>query len=350
MEPKKLKQAINAFGTPLSWLRVGVAKGALIISNGDLFVKVHCTVTPELLVQPVSVHTKVRDLKQAFAYADFDSSKLELKLVDDELNLGALGQAVFFGLDETPSYEYPDLGQGQPVSIPIAEMYRAQSFTSTDFSNRVTLTGVYLDMEHVVATDGHRLIRIARRIPKKVQRTIIKANISKRLGLEHYYQGDNWLAASNEEQTIIARVNDIDGEYPDYNRTIPDYTNYSSVQINAAEFKKACGLAKRTHQGEAFKPFILTQRGFAINNTLYLFDEPFPFDFDPLGLNSVYVADVLKDAGKLATITLHIAPKPFQGCLFTFDDTLHLVMPMRVAVIDDQFDLTKCAEYKLADV
>lgn len=345
MKPKELKAVVNAIGSPLAWASISTVEDGLIISDLDLFIRVVCSI-PNDAVGYVA-RTNVQTIKQALVLADYDAEQLEFKLTEGTkqershvrtgdkevpcytLFVGSQGQSVDIEVSKS-SIEYPDLVHAEHLDIPLAETLRAQVFASEDNSRNIQ--GVFLIIGGVVATDGHRLIKIETDVPANVKGLRLNMTNPKKLKLKNFYKMPNdSVFATNDEGTIVARVS-VDGQYPDYQRVIPNYKNFEPVELNIAEITKGCLLAKKAPSSEkGFAPIKIIPTGDIINKVEYPFVEPLTVDFKPFGLNAVYLLDVLKDIGKgVETVTMYHEDTPSAAVTFVHNDTVYVVMPMRL--------------------
>ena len=152
------------------------------------------------------------------------------------------GQARFSLLSISPE-EYPTLPSADGVSFVeidaslLGEMIDCTLYATSTDETRYNLNGVYMEVGEdgrliFVATNGHRLAKIAKAPPKPVA-FLSKGIIVPRKGVSEIRKlceetedvveiglGEQFLLVRRPGQLLSCRL--IDGEFPDYNQVIPD--------------------------------------------------------------------------------------------------------------------------------
>ncbi|NJL26126.1 MAG: DNA polymerase III subunit beta [Calothrix sp. SM1_5_4] len=242
-------------------------------------------------------------------------------------------------------------------SAVLAEMIEKTIYAVSTDETRYHLNGVYLEVRNeqegaiyrMVATDGHRLSLIDRKIPDSTSRPVHQGVIIPRKGLHEIRKlldnvEDSVEVAIEGAQLIVRRgttvlmVRLIEGKYPNYQQLIPqNLREHFLVQRDAllSSLKRVSLLSNAKSKGVTFA--VTNGRMDITSNNPELGDAKEEIEVDykgkdiKIGFNARYVLDVLSSMHEdVVRIELndHLSP----GILRPNDDAYYtcVVMPMRI--------------------
>ena len=269
-------------------------------------------------------------------------------------NLFALSAEEFPGLPETENLRW------QKMNVPtFLEMIQRTLYSASVDENRYNLTGVYFEPSEdvdgrlvMVATDGHRLSRIAKTMPEGRLSTF-RPVIMPRKGLSELIRllenqqiadGEDFFMAFSEKHAHVSRGNVllsmrlIDGQFPDYNQVIPklaDKILRASRQSFLTSVKRVSVLASDKNQCIKFSAKKDDVRVSCINPDAGEVEDSIPVEYNgpelELGFNAKYVLDALSsitDDNVLVKFTDPLSPSLLSGV--SDDSHVCVIMPMRI--------------------
>ncbi len=266
-----------------------------------------------------------------------------------------------FSLAGNAAEEYPTLpvaSSGKTVTVQavvLSQMIERTMYAASADETRYNLNGVFIERIpdtgklRMVATDGHRLAYVDRELGSELEgldRGVIiprkgLAELKKLLDeedteeIEIGFEGNNGLV-SKQGVTLVMRL--IEGEFPNYRQVIPKETNrhvilsvdslshalrrvalLSSERSHAVKFELTSGLLKLSSNnpdlGEAYEELDIDYNAEELT----------------IAFNARYLMDSLAAcAAKEIRLSLQDSLSPAQMVPTTDDDSLAVVMPMRV--------------------
>lgn len=282
------------------------------------------------------------------------NQQVNVRSAHTSANLFALSAEEFPGLPETENLRW------QKMSVPtFLEMIQRTLYSASVDENRYNLTGVYFEPSEaedgrlvMVATDGHRLSRIAKTMPEGGLSTF-RPVIMPRKGLSELVRllenqqiadGEDFFMAFSEKHAHVSRGNVllsmrlIDGQFPDYNQVIPklaDKILRASRQSFLTSVKRVSVLASDKNQCIKFSAKKDDVRVSCINPDAGEVEDNIPVEYNgpelELGFNAKYVLDALSsisDDNVLVKFTDPLSPSLLTGV--SDDSHVCVIMPMRI--------------------
>lgn len=286
-----------------------------------------------------------------------DKADVTLSLAADGQTLTVSSGRARLNLQALPASDFPDISGGEfACRFALAPATLARMLGKTEFAisteeTRYYLNGTFWHREDdklvVVATDGHRLARVAVPSPEgdpAFKGVIVPAKTVSRLRvLAKATEADMTVEISETkirvtagETVLTSKL--IDGTFPDYKRVIPQ-ANSKRLTISRAALAAAVDRVSTiaTERGRAVK--LSVTPGFlhlTVNNAdAGTGEETLDIDYDgepiDIGFNSRYVADALEVlAADTVTLDLNQSGDPALLKAAGDDDMLVVLMPMRV--------------------
>lgn len=326
-------------------------KLGLKLTATDLEVGIICQI-PAQVIKPgqITVPSKsLHDIIRALSADEIsitlkDNDRIELKAGNSEFNIPGLSASEFPKLTEV---------EVDPIELPCDDFYKMIKKTSFSMSldeTRHNLAGILIETRdnglRAVSTDGHRLsvmdqelainglgdLRVI--VPRKGVNELKKV----------LSNGGNFQLAVDKKNLKVIKGNEtlfirlIDGEFPDYNRVIPqDNDNLATISKSelVGALKRVSLLSNEKSKGVVFK-FMAGLLEISINNPdLGEAKEEFSIDYDKdklsIGFNARYfldLLDVLDDDSLVLALKTDLTP-----CLVKTEKDqgfLSVVMPMRI--------------------
>lgn len=322
---------------------------AVKINTTDLDIGISCEI-------PVSVYEegaitipakKFSDIIRELPVGDITISTKKNNQIDIE------GQNCHFKLIGLPKEEFPkfpEFKEKEVVQIEqgvLKEMFRLTTFAVSHEESRYILNGVLIEISketiRLVATDGRRLAKIEKKLPKPAKKdiTIIiptKAiqEINRNLkddGLLSLLTNSNQILFDVDGTLIVTRI--IEGEFPNYNQVIPEPVT-PKIKINTqnllAAIRRANLLTTPDFQAVKFEVFkdklIVSKTTPDVGESR----EEIPVEYGGaeliVGFNPHFFIDVLKNISGEA-IELELAGPDKPGVM-RLKDYLYLALPMRI--------------------
>ncbi len=336
----------------LSNILLEADEGVLKLSVTDLEVAV-IAIVPAQIKQPGKITLSAKSLFEIIKEAPSD--EINLTLTDNNFIQISARQSQY-RLLSVPANEFPKLpkieGEFQDLeSETFLNRLDKVSFAMSTDETRHHLNGILIEKVSetdviFVATDGHRLAlaKQALKLPHMKQKRIIIPRkgvneIRKMIAGHKLFSiavGDRHLFLRNEQQTLFVRL--IDGEFPDYNRVIPEsnplFVDLPRQELSGALKRVSLLSSDRSHGvGFYFVNGSLTVS--ASNPELGEAKEEVVLDYkgNPLniGFNAKYFLDVLS---VINTDSVNVAFKDaLSPCLVTAsgdDGFKSVIMPMRM--------------------
>src|SRR3989338_6261474 len=320
---------------------------AVKINTTDLDIGISCEI-------PVSVYEegaitipakKFSDIIRELPVGDITISTKKNNQIDIE------GQNCHFKLIGLPKEEFPkfpEFKEKEVVQIEqgvLKEMFRLTTFAVSHEESRYILNGVLIEISkepiRLVATDGRRLAKIEKKLPKPAKKdiTIIiptKAiqEINRNLkddGLLSLLTNSNQILFDVDGTLIVTRI--IEGEFPNYNQVIPEPVT-PKIKINTqnllAAIRRANLLTTPDFQAVKFEVFkdklIVSKTTPDVGESR----EEIPVEYGGaeliVGFNPHFFIDVLKNISGEA-IELELAGPDKPGVM-RLKDYLYLALPM----------------------
>ena len=286
-------------------------------------------IVKELPVGDISIHVKKNN------QIDIEGENCRFKLI---------------GLPKEEFPKFPEFKDTEVVQIEqfiLKEVFRMTAFAVSHEESRYILNGVFLEISgniiRAVATDGRRLAKIEKKLPKTVKKDIsviipIKAvqEINRNLKEEGFLSlipGTNQILFDIDGVLIATRI--IEGEFPNYKQVIPPPTS-PTIKIKAQELlyaiRRANLLSTPDFQAIKFEVFsdkvVISKTtpdvGESREEVLVEYGGPELI----VGFNPHYLIDVLKNINE-ETIEFELSGADKPGVI-RLGDYLYLVLPMRI--------------------
>jgi len=272
------------------------------------------------------------------------------------------GKALFniVGLSAEEFPYFPQPGQKQFVNIPgqvISDLLDKTIFSMSSDESKYNLNGIFfqalnLDGRQIlrlVATDGHRLALVQRDLDVSGISELNKGVIFPKKGIfelkkiaeegdgdiELGFLDNNAMIKKNQT-VVIMRL--VDGEFPDYNRVIPQESDHQATVACQPLFHALRRMAILSSEKSRGVKLLLRQGNLDISSSNpELGDAREDLDIDyagqeiSIGFNARYLLDILQ-AQKQEQVILQIRDNMSPGLITPGDDKdyLAVIMPMRL--------------------
>mgnify|MGYP006281621353 FL=1 len=337
----------------LSNVLLEAENNSLTIKATDLKVGFE-TVIPVDVLEPGS--TTVYCDKYLGILRTLPDGDIEFEQQDARLIIRPVAKKIDFQLKSIASEKYPELqsiGDEHYFSIPqqdVIEMITQTVFAVSDDETRYFMNGVYFEKDGdalvMVATDGRRLSYIKKEtsgqipdfspviIPPKVLGLIKK--LASGEGEIEMAVSEKYFFVRFDNQSIFSNL--IDGQFPNYQRVIPE-TQPHSIVLDKGDLTDALRRVSLLVEQKSRRIYLSINEGVILlkseESEIGMAKEEISCDFNgpetSIALNYVYLEEPLRvmDTDKIAilfsepskAITLVSEPK---------DDYLHIVMPMQI--------------------
>jgi DNA polymerase III subunit beta len=237
----------------------------------------------------------------------------------------------------------------------INEMIEKTLFSISNDETKFNLTGIYIKYDEekkdliFVSTDGHRLSLIRKKVDNKLDTKFTDGFILPKKGIielkkilenidENINLGisDNNFSINNDDITLIMRM--VDGEFPDYNRVIPERANNIATidrDMFLHSLRRISVLSNEKSKGVKIKLendlMTLTSSNPDLGDAKEEIDISYNGDEISIGFNARYIMDILqviKDDNVVLNLKDNISP----GRINPENDEnyLSVIMPMRL--------------------
>ena len=237
------------------------------------------------------------------------------------------------------------------------EMIEKTLFSVSNDETKFNLTGIFIKSNNInnvsklifVSTDGHRLSLIQRILEKELDQKYKEGFILPKKGIieikkflenteEDIFMGisDNNYSIRNNKTTLIMRM--VDGDFPDYNRVIPEIGKNSAV-INKDLFlhalKRISILSSEKSKGVKMNlkrdSLILSSSNPDLGDAKEEIDIIYDGDEISIGFNAKYIIEILQVI-KNENIILNLKDNISPGRINPEGDEDHIsvIMPMRL--------------------
>ncbi len=270
----------------------------------------------------------------------------------------ALFNIVGLSAEEFPFFPYPEKENFISMdALLLKEMVEKTSFSISTDETKYNLNGIYFKAEKteavstlsLVATDGHRLSMITRDIPPGTVSELEKGVIFPRKGILELKKiadegagsillgfMDNNAIIKKDKTVVVMRL--VDGEFPDYNRVIPQNNEFTASiprdgflhalrRMSILSSEKSRGV--KLNLNEALLEISSSNPEFGDSR------EELEIDYNgpelSIGYNARYIMDVLQnqDAEKMNLLVKdNLSPGLLKPC--DDDQYLAVIMPMRL--------------------
>jgi DNA polymerase-3 subunit beta len=321
----------------------------------------------DLEVGIVSSHTAHVDEKGAVTLGAKKLYEIVRELGDDEVSFAIedgsrvrieCGQARFSLLSISPE-EYPTLPGADGVTFVeieaslLGEMIDCTLYATSTDETRYNLNGVFMELDGdgrliCVATNGHRLAKVAKAPPKPVA-FLEKGIIVPRKGVSEIKKlceetedavemglGDGFLLVRRPGQLLSCRL--IDGEFPDYHQVIPEGHQIRVLVERERLLHAVRRIALVAHERAGGFRLALEDNQMELhaqNPDLGEARELIPVDYQgerfETGFNARYLLDAIgATVSKELVLELRDELTPAQIRPADDPDTLAVIMPMRL--------------------
>jgi DNA polymerase-3 subunit beta len=256
--------------------------------------------------------------------------------------------------DEFPKFPDVQLGNSSISKTNLSEMIEKTLFSVSSDETKFNLTGIFIKSNNAnkfvfVSTDGHRLSLIQRTIEKKLDEKYSEGFILPKKGIieikklletmdENVVMGisDNNFSISNEKITLIMRM--VDGDFPDYNRVIPDKGKNSAIidkNLFLHALKRISILSSEKSKGVKINlkkdSLILTSSNPDVGDAKEEIDIVYSGDDITIGFNAKYIIEILQVI-KNENIIFNLKDNISPGRINPEGDEDHIsvIMPMRL--------------------
>lgn len=269
------------------------------------------------------------------------------------------GKSVFnlVGLSPEEFPRFPEV-QAEVSNIDkdiINEMIEKTIFSISNDETKFNLTGIYIKYDEddknliFVSTDGHRLSLIKKSVENKLDSKFEEGFILPKKGIIELKKildnieesvnlgiSDNNFSINNEDITLIMRM--VDGEFPDYNRVIPELgKNIATIDKDMFlhSLRRISVLSNEKSKGVKIKLendlMTLTSSNPDLGDAKEEIDISYSGDDLSIGFNARYIMDILqviKDENIVLNLKDNISP----GRISPENDEnfLSVIMPMRL--------------------
>jgi DNA polymerase-3 subunit beta len=345
----------------LANLRLTASGEKLTLAATDLDLEAHTALEADITA-PGDLTVPAATFAEIVRKLAADAVTLEFDAVTSRLVIRA-GRAKFH-LATLPSSDFPTLEKGEIThrfTLPAEGLARAIKKTSFAISTEKTryyLNGIYFHADEtelrLVATDGHRLARIAAPLPDgiessfgvivprlacvEIQRLAEAAAKDDKAGAPHVdiELSNTKIMVRSGETTILSKL--IDGSFPDYTRVIPTQ-NVNIALVSCGETASAAERVSTvsSERGKAVKlvfegpTLALSVANPDVGSAAEEVESDYSGAHIEIGFNSRYLADALSALdGDNARIELNDSQSPTILRTATDADLLIVLMPMRV--------------------
>ncbi|MCK5782897.1 MAG: DNA polymerase III subunit beta [Desulfobacterales bacterium] len=259
--------------------------------------------------------------------------------------------------DEFPKFPEVELGKNSIFKNNLNEMIEKTLFSVSNDETKFNLTGIYIKTTKVndfnklifVSTDGHRLSLIQRTLENELDEKYYEGFILPKKGIieikklletmdENIIMGisDNNFSISNKKTTLIMRM--VDGDFPDYNRVIPDKGKNSAVidkNLFLHALKRISVLSSEKSKGVKINlkkdSLLLTSSNPDLGDAKEEIDITYDGDEISIGFNAKYIIEILQVI-KNENIILNLKDNISPGRINPEGDEDHIsvIMPMRL--------------------
>jgi len=259
--------------------------------------------------------------------------------------------------DEFPKFPDIQLGNSSIIKSNLSEMIEKTLFSVSSDETKFNLTGIFIKSKKVnnenklvfVSTDGHRLSLIKRTIETQLDNKYSEGFILPKKGIieikklletmdENIVMGisDNNFSISNNKTTLIMRM--VDGEFPDYNRVIPDKGNNSAIidkNLFLHALKRISILSSEKSKGVKLSlnkdSLVLTSSNPEIGDAKEEIEIAYSGDDITIGFNAKYIIEILQVI-KNENIIFNLKDNISPGRINPEGDEDHIsvIMPMRL--------------------
>lgn len=272
------------------------------------------------------------------------------------------GKALFniVGLSAEEFPYFPQPGQEQFVSIPsdvIGDLLEKTIFSMSSDESKYNLNGIYFQslavdgqqILRLVATDGHRLAMVQHDLDVSAIAELEKGVIFPKKGIfelkkiaeegegdiELGFLDNNAMIRKNQT-VVIMRL--VDGEFPDYNRVIPQQSEHKALVDCQPFFHALRRMAILSSEKSRGVKLVLRQGTLDISSSNPEFGDAredleidYPGQEIAIGFNARYLLDIIQ-AQKQEKIILQIRDNMSPGLITPAEDKdyLAVIMPMRL--------------------
>ena len=259
--------------------------------------------------------------------------------------------------DEFPKFPYVESSDNNILKTTLSEMIEKTLFSVSNDETKFNLTGIYIKSNIVdninklifVSTDGHRLSLIQRNIENKLDNKYSEGFILPKKGIieikklmetmdDNIIMGisDNNFSISNKNTTLIMRM--VDGDFPDYNRVIPDKgKNYAIIDKNLFlhALKRISVLSSEKSKGVKINLnkdlLLLTSSNPDLGDAKEEINIDYNGDDISIGFNAKYIIEILQVI-KNENIIFNLKDDISPGRINPEGDEDHIsvIMPMRL--------------------
>ncbi|WCL49522.1 DNA polymerase III subunit beta [Leptospira sp. GIMC2001] len=306
----------------LSNVKIEASDNSVSLSATDMEISVRTSLAADVSVSGVT-SLPAKQLSSIFKTINFSDAKLEINtdsenpetvITDAEGKVGSKFQ--INGLDPEEIRTIGKIEEKNITDFPcliLKEMIRKTNYAVAQEETRFVFNGLFMkcidDELIVVGTDGRRLSKITRKIPKKLDfgNGIIVPHKTVRESIKLLDQAENGKIGLSESQFYLSVAHSellsklIDGSYPDYEQVIPKNNSYS-VRINKDEF----AIVLRQALISAEEPSRQIRLSFKTNTLVITssnpgsmqFENSMPIEFSGDDLTIAFKGDYLSDTIK----------------------------------------------------
>lgn len=242
-------------------------------------------------------------------------------------------------------------------------------FASSD-ETRYSITGLFVEPTCIVATDGHRLVKVDTTAFAHLL-TVLKrdslildsriltllSEVKKDGSVTLYDSGASvhkgvWAVVRTNEFVFLTKEAEIDGQFPDWRQVVPDTASYGGVLDVAPEYlnsfiskpnlpvgwlepemaTKGAKLVISTSTGWTNSTVTFSICGYDIKNKSLrhpLLSLPFWGHVDDTGVDSKYLGQALKAIGAQSSVKL-LWNAVLDPIVIQAEGQMHLIMPVRI--------------------
>ncbi|MFH1360757.1 MAG: DNA polymerase III subunit beta [Candidatus Omnitrophota bacterium] len=263
------------------------------------------------------------------------------------------GDKIHFKLIGLPKEEFPKFPEFKDIEViqigqqDLKEMFRMTVFAVSHEETRYILNGILIEINgntmRAIATDGRRLAKIEKNLPKPTKKEIsiilpIKAvqEINRNLkdeGQLSFMAGTNQVLFDIGGVLIATRI--IEGEFPNYNQVVPKESK-TKIKVSTQELLSAIRRANllSTPDFQAIKFEVFTNKLVISKSTPDIGESTEEITIENngqeliVGFNPQFLIDVLKNIEN-ETIELELlgSDKP---CVIRMANYVYLALPMRI--------------------
>lgn len=269
------------------------------------------------------------------------------------------GKSVFnlVGLspDEFPKFPEVDMDMNSIDKNIISEMIEKTIFSISNDETKFNLTGIFIKYDEdnndlvFVSTDGHRLSLIRKAVEQSLSGKFADGFILPRKGIIELKKllesvdgninfgiTDNNFSVNSSDITLIMRM--VDGEFPDYNRVIPDLGQNSGTidrELFLHSLRRISVLSNEKSKGVKIKlstdMMTITSSNPDLGDAKEELDISYQGDEISIGFNARYIMDILQ-AIKEDNVVLNLKDNISPGRINpeNNDNYLSVIMPMRL--------------------